>query len=433
MIPRYSLPEMSRIWQQQNKFQKMMEVEVAACEAHAKSGKIPKKALTNIQKKACFDLERIEALDKKTNHDVAAFVENLQDNIGPGGEYVHMGLTSNDVTDTALALQMKEAADIILQDLISLKDVLAKKANRYRDTVMIGRTHGVHAEPITFGFKMALFFEETKRNIERMEQARENIAIGKISGAVGTFSNVEPQVEDYVCKKLELKPAPISNQVLQRDRHAQYLTAIAIAGATLEKLATEIRGLQRTEILEAEEYFSKSQKGSSAMPHKRNPITCEKICGLARVLRSNAHAAMENIALWHERDISHSSVERVIIPDSTILIDYMLKTMAQLIDHLVIYPENMRKNLEKTGGLIFSQRVMIELIKAGLTREEAYRLVQKHAMNTWKEGKDFQDALLSDKEIKSMLTPYKIRRCFELDYYLRNIKRILHRTGVISK
>ncbi|MDP8297953.1 MAG: adenylosuccinate lyase [Candidatus Orphnella occulta] len=433
MIARYSLPEMSRIWQQQNKFQKMMEVEVAACEAHAKRGKIPKKALANIQKKAKFDLASIEALDKKTNHDVAAFVENLQDNIGPGGEYVHMGLTSNDVTDTALALQMKDAADIIIDDLIAFKDVLAKKAKLYRNTAMIGRSHGVHAEPITFGFKMAIFFEETKRNIERMEQARENISVGKISGAVGTFSNLEPQVEDYVCKKLKLRPAPISNQVLQRDRHAQYLAAIAITGATLEKLATEIRGLQRTEILEAEEYFSKNQKGSSAMPHKRNPITCEKICGLARLLRSNAHAAMENISLWHERDISHSSVERVILPDSTILIDYMLRTMTQLIEHLVIYPENMQKNLKKTGGLIFSQRVMIELIKAGLTREQAYRLVQKHAMNTWKEGKDFKEALLNDKEVCKLLKPYMINKCFELDYYLRNINVVLKRIGIISK
>ena len=433
MISRYSLPEMSRIWQQQNKFQKMMEVEVAACQAHAKRGKIPKKALANIQKKAKFDLASIEALDKKTNHDVAAFVENLQDNIGPGGEYVHMGLTSNDVTDTALALQMKDAADIIIDDLIAFKDVLAKKAKLYRNTAMIGRSHGVHAEPITFGFKMAIFFEETKRNIERMEQARENISVGKISGAVGTFSNLEPQVEDYVCKKLKLRPAPISNQVLQRDRHAQYLAAIAITGATLEKLATEIRGLQRTEILEAEEYFSKNQKGSSAMPHKRNPITCEKICGLARLLRSNAHAAMENISLWHERDISHSSVERVILPDSTILIDYMLRTMTQLIEHLVIYPENMQKNLKKTGGLIFSQRVMIELIKAGLTREQAYRLVQKHAMNTWKEGKDFKEALLNDKEVCKLLKPYMINKCFELDYYLRNINVVLKRTGIIVK
>lgn len=433
MIPRYSLPAMSRIWQDQNKFQKMLEIEVAACEARAKSGKIPKRALANIKKKAKFSIKKIQELDRKTNHDVAAFVENLQDNIGKGGEYLHMGLTSNDVTDTALALQMREAADIILDKLDSLKEALAKKAKRYRSTVMIGRTHGIHAEPTTFGFKMALFLEETKRNIGRMEQAKESISFGKISGAVGTFSNLEPKVEDYVCKKLGLEPAPISNQVLQRDRHAQYLSAIAITGATLEKLGLEIRGLQRTEVLEAEEYFSKSQKGSSAMPHKRNPITCERICGLARVLRGNAHAAVENIALWHERDISHSSVERIIIPDSSILIDYMLETMSQLIEHLVIYPENMQKNLEKTGGLIFSQRVMIELIKAGLTRERAYRLVQKHAMDTWKHGTGFKELLLDDKEIRKLLKPHVIKKCFELDYYLRNIKNVLKRAGVTSK
>ena len=431
MIQRYSLPQMSRIWQDHNKFQKMMEVEVAASEAHAHTGKIPKKAFIQIKKKARFDLKKIEALDKKTNHDVAAFVENLQDNIGQGGEYVHMGLTSNDVTDTALALQMQEAADIILQDLDRLKEILSKKARRYRETVMIGRTHGVHAEPITFGLKMAIFYEETKRNIKRMEDAKDVISFGKISGAVGTFSNIEPNIEAYVCKKLGLKPAPVSNQVLQRDRHAQYLSAIAITGAMLEKLALEIRHLQRTEVLEAEEYFSKTQKGSSAMPHKRNPITCERICGLSRILRANAHAAMENIALWHERDISHSSVERIIIPDSTILIDYMTNTMAELIEHLVIYPENMRKNLNKTGGLIFSQRVMIELIKEGLTRENAYRLVQKNAMLVWKEGKDFKELLLNDKDVRKVLPPQKINRCFELGYYLRNIDVIFRRTGII--
>ncbi len=431
MIQRYSLPQMSRIWQDHNKFQKMMEVEVAASEAHAHTGKIPKKAFIQIKKKARFDLKKIEALDKKTNHDVAAFVENLQDNIGQGGEYVHMGLTSNDVTDTALALQMQEAADIILQDLSRLKEILDKKARRYRETVMIGRTHGVHAEPITFGLKMAIFYEETKRNIKRMEDAKDVISFGKISGAVGTFSNIEPNIEAYVCKKLGLKPAPVSNQVLQRDRHAQYLSAIAITGAMLEKLALEIRHLQRTEVLEAEEYFSKTQKGSSAMPHKRNPITCERICGLSRILRANAHAAMENIALWHERDISHSSVERIIIPDSTILIDYMTNTMAELIEHLVIYPENMRKNLNKTGGLIFSQRVMIELIKEGLTRENAYRLVQKNAMLAWKEGKDFKELLLNDKGVRKMLSPQKINRCFELDYYLRNIDVIFRRIGIM--
>jgi adenylosuccinate lyase len=433
MIQRYSLPRMNRIWQDQNKFQKMMEVEVAASEAHAHAGKIPKKAFLQIKKKARFDLKKIEALDKKTNHDVAAFVENLQDNIGQGGEYIHMGLTSNDVTDTALALQMKEAADIILAALGTLKDVLAKKARRYRDTVMIGRTHGVHAEPTTFGLKMTVFYEETKRNIKRIEDAKEAISFGKISGAVGTFSNIEPSIESYVCKKLGLKPAPVSNQVLQRDRHAQYLSAIAIAGATLEKLALEVRHLQRTEVLEAEEYFSKTQKGSSAMPHKRNPITCERVCGLSRILRANAHAAIENIALWHERDISHSSVERIIIPDSTILIDYMINTMSELIEHLVVHPQNMRKNLDKTGGLIFSQRVMIELIKSGLTRENAYRLVQKNAMLAWNETKDFKELLLDDKDIRKKLSPQKINRCFELDYYLRNTDKIFKRTGIMQE
>ena len=431
MIQRYSLPQMNHIWSDRNKFQKMMEVEIAACQAHAESGKIPRQAFVNIKKKAKFDLKRIEALDKKTNHDVAAFVENLQESVGNGGEYIHMGLTSNDVTDTALALQMKEAAEIILKGLSELKDTLAKKARHYKKTVMIGRTHGVHAEPTTLGLKIAVFYEEIKRNIQRMEAAKESISFGKISGAVGTFSNIEPQVESYVCKKLKLKPAPVSNQVLQRDRHAQYLCAIAITGATLEKIATELRNLQRTEILEAEEYFSKTQKGSSAMPHKRNPITCERICGLARILRANAHAAIENIALWHERDISHSSVERVIMPDSTILIDYMLKTMTELIEHLIVYPDNMKRNLDKTGGLIFSQRVMIELIKAGLTREEAYRLVQKHAMQAWKEGKDFKESLLQDREIKKSLNAHKVNACFDISYYLRNIDKIFRRIGIV--
>ena len=431
MIKRYSLPRMSHIWDQQNKFQKMMEVEIAACIAHAKSGNIPKKALSSIKKNAKFNLKRIEALDRKTNHDVAAFVENLQENVGKGGEYIHMGLTSNDVTDTALALQMMEAADIILEDLEKFKKVLATKAKRYRDTAMIGRTHGVHAEPMTFGLKMALYYTETKRNIERMQQAKSVISFGKISGAVGTFSNIEPAIESDTCKQLGLKPAPISNQVLQRDRHAQFLTTIAIIGATLEKLAVEVRGLQRTEVLEAEEYFSKSQKGSSAMPHKKNPITCERICGLARILRGNAHAAIENIALWHERDISHSSVERVIMPDSTILLDYMLNQMSDIIEHLVIYPENMKANLDKTGGLIFSQRVLIELVKTGLTREKAYRLVQKNAMQSWKDKKSFQELLLEDKEVTAALKPYKINKCFELGYYLRNVKKIFKRTGLV--
>jgi len=421
---------MASIWNPQNKFQKMMEVEIAACEAHAKHKNIPAKALSKIKRKAKFSLKRIEELERKSNHDVAAFVQNLQENIGEAGEYIHMGLTSNDVTDTALAVQMREAADIILEDLNGLAKALSKKAMRYKDTVMIGRTHGIHAEPITFGFKMALFYKEVQRNIKRMEAARQGISVGKISGPVGTFSNLEPAIEESVCKELDLEPAPISNQVLQRDRHAQYLSTIAIIGGTLEKLAVEIRGLQRTELLEAEEYFSAGQKGSSAMPHKRNPIACERISGLARVLRANAHAAIENIALWHERDISHSSVERIIIPDSTILIDYMLAIMTDLIEHLLVYPENMKRNMEKTGGLIYSQRVLISLVKKGLSREKAYKLVQKHAMQTWKHGKDFKEELIKDKEVTKVLKPYQIGKCFELDYYLRNVKKVFKRLGI---
>jgi adenylosuccinate lyase len=421
---------MSQIWETKNRFQKMMDVELAVCHAHAKLGNIPKSALSKIKSRARFDIKRIEELEKKTSHDVAAFVENLQENIGPGGEYVHMGLTSNDVTDTALALQMKEAADIILEDLKVFLEKLTKKAKIYKGTVMIGRTHGVHAEPTTFGFKLAIFCEEMKRNTERMTLAKNAISFGKISGAVGTFSNIEPCIEEHVCKSLGLVPAPISNQILQRDRHAQYITTIAIIGASLEKVALEIRHLQRTEVLEAEEYFSPMQKGSSAMPHKRNPITCERICGLARILRANAGAALENIALWHERDISHSSVERVIIQDSTILIDYMLNTMSDVIEHLLVYPERMKSNLNRSGGLVFSQRVMLELIKAGLPREKAYRIVQKNAMEAWEEGKDFKESLLADKEVTKILKPYQINKSFELDYYLRNIPKVFKRIGL---
>ena len=430
MIERYSLPKMARIWQEQNRFQKMLDVELAACEAHARMGNIPKRALSAIRKKAKFDLKRIGEIEKKTNHDVAAFVENVQEHVKEGGEFIHMGLTSSDVTDTALALQMKESAEIILKDLAAFLESVGKKAHRYKDAVMIGRTHGVHAEPLTFGFKMAIYYQETKRNIERMEAAKEAISVGKISGAVGTFSNLDPKIEEDSCRELGLKPAPISNQVLQRDRHAQFMSTLAIIGGTLEKLAVDIRGLQRTEVLEVEEYFSEDQKGSSAMPHKRNPITCERICGLSRLLRANAHAALEDMALWHERDISHSSVERVVIPDSCIVIDYMLNTMTDLIEHLVIYPDRMKKNLERTCGLIFSQRIMIELVRAGLSREKAYRLVQKHAMASWKDGKDFLEGLLKDSEITKALRPHQINKCFELDYYLRNIKRVMKRADL---
>ncbi|MBN1405822.1 MAG: adenylosuccinate lyase [Candidatus Omnitrophica bacterium] len=431
MILRYSRPEMSSIWDDKFKFQKMLDVEIAACEAMSKEGKIPKKALGNIRKKAKFNIERIKHLEKETNHDVAAFVSTVQESIGPDGRYIHMGLTSNDVTDTALALQMREAADIILKDLEAFKNVLAEKARLYKHTPMIGRTHGVHAEPMTFGLKIAIFYEETKRNIQRMLAAKDAVSVGKISGAVGTFSNIEPVVEEFACKKLGLKEAPVSSQVIQRDRHAQYMATIALIGATLEKLAIEIRGLQRTEIREVEEYFSPTQKGSSAMPHKRNPITCERITGLARILRANAHAAMENVALWHERDISHSSVERITMPDSTILIDYMLNKMTDIVRHLIIYPHRMLENLNKTGGLIFSQKLLLEMVDKGTSRDKAYRLIQRNAMKAQGEKNvDFKENLLKDKDVTAILKPNQITACFDLRYYLRNIDKVFKRIGL---
>jgi len=422
---------MKSIWTKESKFQKMLDIEIAACGAWSKKGKIPKAALSKIRKKAKFNIEKIEKLEEKTNHDVAAFVDNIQDSVGPDGRYIHMGLTSNDVTDTALALQMRDAADIILKDLQGLADVLAKKAKMYKDTPMVGRSHGVHAEPITFGLKMALYYEETKRNIERMKSAKETISVGKISGAVGTFSNIEPTIEEAVCKGLNLKPVAVSTQIIQRDRHAYYLSMIAIIGATLEKLAVDIRGLQRTELREVEEYFSPTQKGSSAMPHKRNPIICERITGLARLLRANAHASLENVALWHERDISHSSVERIIMPDSTIALDYMLHKMIDLIRHLTVYPKNMLENLDKTRGLIFSQRVLIELVNKGLSRDKAYKIVQGNAMKTWDDKETtFKENLLSDKELSRHLKRNQIIACFDLKYYLRNIDKIFKRAGL---
>lgn len=428
MIPRYTFSKMGAIWSEKTKFGKMLDVEIAVCEALSKKGKIPKSAFNKIKKRAKFNIEKIKQLEEKTNHDVAAFVSNIQESVGADGRYIHIGLTSNDVTDTALALQMRDAADIILKDLEDFSNVLEQKAERYKHTPMMGRTHGVHAEPTTFGLKMALFYEENKRNIERMLLAKETISAGKISGAVGTFSNIEPSIEDYVCKKLELKAASVSNQIIQRDRHAYYLTTIAIIAATLEKLATDIRGLQQTEIREVEEYFSPTQKGSSAMPHKRNPITCERITGLARLLRSNAYASLENIALWHERDISHSSVERVIIPDSTILINYMLNKMTDIVRHLIVYPKRMLKNLDQTRGLIFSQRVLISLIRQGISRDKAYKLVQRNATKTWQdEESDFKKNLLKDKELLKILKSNQIATCFDLKYYLRNIDKIFRR------
>lgn len=428
MIPRYTLGKMGAIWSQKAKFQKMLDVEIAACGAWSKKGKIPKTAYARIKSKAKFNIDKINQLESKTNHDVAAFVSNIQDSVGKEGRYIHMGLTSNDVTDTALALQMRDAADIILKGLEQFDHVVEQKAKRYKRTPIMGRTHGVHAEPTTFGLKMAIYYEENKRNIERMQNAKETISVGKISGAVGTFSNIEPAIEEHACKNLGLKAAGVSNQIIQRDRHAHYLTTLAIIAATLEKLAVDIRGLQRTEVREVEEYFSPTQKGSSAMPHKRNPITCERVTGLARLVRANAHAGLENVALWHERDISHSSVERVIIPDSTILIDYMLNKMTDIVRHLIVYPKRMLANIEGTKGLIFSQRVLIALVKKGLSRDKAYKLVQRNAMKTWQNGEgDFKENLLSDKEVTKMLRPIQIAACFDLKYYLRNIDKIFRR------
>ncbi len=430
MIERYTLPQMARVWSEENKFEKMLKVEILSCEALSKLKIIPKETLFQIKKKARFDIARIKEIEKKTNHDVISFVMNLSENVGDAAKYIHFGLTSSDVVDTALSLMMCEALDILIKDTENLLKAFRLKARKYKDTVMIGRSHGVHAEPITFGLKMALFYEETRRNLDRLKAARKIIAYGKISGSVGTHANIDPFVEEYICKKLKLKPARISSQILQRDRHAEYLNAIAITGTSLEKFATEFRSLQRTEIDEVEEYFSPTQKGSSSMPHKKNPIMFERICGLARILRANAYASMENIPLWHERDISHSSVERVIIPDSTILLNYMLVKMANLINRLVVNEDRMRENLDRTKGIIFSQRVLLELIKRGLTRTEAYDIVQDAAGNMKKEDIGFEEALKRNKKVRNVMGPKAIEECFDLSYHTKYIDRIFKRVGI---
>jgi adenylosuccinate lyase len=430
MIERYSLPKMTAIWQDEFKFKTMLAIEILVLEALAKQKKIPPDALSRIKKKAKFNLEQIKKLEEKTQHDVVAFVTNIAQYIGPDAKFLHAGLTSSDLLDTTLGVQLKAASDILRDDLNKLLKCLAKKAKRYKDMVCIGRTHGVHAEPTTFGLKLALWYDETKRNLERLLQAKEATCVGKISGAVGTYANIEPEVEAYVCEKLGLKPAKISTQIVQRDVYAQYLTTLAIIGASLEQFATEIRHLQRTEVLEAEEPFGEGQKGSSAMPHKRNPVICERICGLSRILRGNALVAMENIALWHERDISHSSAERVIMPDSTIVLDYMLHKFIQVVEGLSVYPDNMLANLVKTKGLIFSQRVLLELMHKGLTRQKAYDLVQRCAMKSWREGSGFKDNLLKDKEVLQYLDKKALDKIFDLDYYLRNVNKIFRKVGL---
>ncbi|MDD5218347.1 MAG: adenylosuccinate lyase [Candidatus Omnitrophica bacterium] len=431
MISRYTRPEMGKVWTEENKVQKWLDVELAALDALASYGYIPKNIPGKVRRKAGFNLERIREIEKVVNHDVIAFLTNLAEHVGPAGRFVHFGLTSSDILDTALALQIDEASAILLEDLKKLIRALRKKAQKYRHTLMVGRSHGIHAEPMTFGLKMVLYYEEFKRNLRRFEAAAENVRYGKISGAVGTFANVDPKVEVRVCKSLGLNPAPVSNQVVQRDRHAEYLSTIAIIGGSLEKLATEIRGLQKTETREVEEYFGKGQKGSSAMPHKRNPITCERVVGLARILRGNAMAAIENIALWHERDISHSSVERVIFPDSTILADYMLYLMTNVIENLVVYEDQMRVNLERSRGMVFSQGLLLSLIEKGLTREEAYALVQEAAKQVW-ENKDatLEAVVLKDARILKHLTPEEIKKVFHYRYHVKNIGKIYQRVGL---
>ncbi|MBI3306360.1 MAG: adenylosuccinate lyase [Candidatus Omnitrophica bacterium] len=434
MISRYTRPEMGKVWSEENKVQKWLDVELAALEGLAHYGYIPKDIPKKVRTKAGFNLERIREIEKVVQHDVIAFLTNLAEHVGPIGRYVHFGLTSSDILDTALALQLKEASEILLRELKKLIEIIRVKAKEHQKTLMVGRSHGVHAEPITFGLKMAIFYEEFKRNLKRMEAAAESISYGKISGAVGTFANVNPRVEVYVCKKLGLKPAPISTQILQRDRHAEYLTTLAIIGGSLEKLATEIRGLQKTETLEVQEYFGEGQKGSSAMPHKRNPITCERVAGLSRILRGNAMAGLENIALWHERDITHSSVERVIFPDSTILLDYMISLMQSVVKHLVINKENMRTNLEKTRGMIFSQGLLLKLIEKGMTREDAYKCVQDCAKKIWENGHaKLQDIVLADKKIGKILKPAEIKEVFRYEYHLKNVPHIFERVGIKSK
>ena len=430
MISRYTRPEMGALWTEESEFRAMLDVEIYACEIMAELGEIPKEAVPVIREKADFTIERIKEIERETRHDILAFTQALAENVGPEGKYIHKGLTSSDVKDTALGYLMMKSCDLILKGLQNLDQALLKQAITHRKTPQMGRTHGVHAEPTTFGLKCLLWLSEVRRDIRRMEQARETVAVGKISGAVGTYSNISPKVEEYVCEKMGLKAAMISTQIIQRDRHAEYFTTLAIVAATLEKIALEIRHLQRTEVREAEEFFHAGQKGSSAMPHKRNPITCERICGLARLVRSNAQAALENVALWHERDISHSSVERVILPDSSITVDYMLHLTTGLVDKLLVYPDRMMKNIELTGGLFFSQRILVSLVAKGAIREEAYRWVQRNAMACWQEGKDFKAGCQNDPDIQKFMTADEVTECFDLDYLFRHVDVIYSRFGL---
>ncbi len=433
MIPRYTREKMGALWSEDYKYQTWLQVEILACEAWAELGEIPRAAAQEIKERGRIDMKRIEEIERETKHDVAAFVNQLEETVGEAGKYIHFGLTSYDIVDTALSLRLREAAGIIIADIDDLMEAIKEKAFAHKETIMIGRTHGVHAEPITFGLKMALWYEEMRRHRERMERAKETISVGKLSGAVGTFANAPPAVEEYVCKKLGLKPAPVSSQIIQRDRHAELFTALALLASSIEKFAVEIRHLQRTEVLEAEEPFAEGQKGSSAMPHKRNPIGTENLSGLARLVRTNSLAAMENIPLWHERDISHSSVERIIAPDSTILADYMLARLTQIIKGLVVYPERMKKNLDLTRGLISSQQLLLLLIRKGIARKDAYQWVQRNAMQAWKQGEDFLRLVRADADIAQALSDKEIEEAFDLNIHLKYINDIYKRVFPTGK
>ena len=427
MIPRYTRAEMGRIWSDENKFRMWLEVEIATTLTLSEAGLVPAEAAAAIQRKGDFDLKRISQIEGEVKHDVIAFTTAVAEKVGPHARWLHYGLTSNDVVDTAQALQLKAASEIIAKDLQQLSAVLKRRALEFKHTPMIGRTHGIHAEPITFGLKLANWYSEVERNRQRFSRAAEEMRVGKLSGAVGTFAHLEPEMEEKICRRLGLEPAPISSQVIQRDLHANYLATLAIIASTLDKIATEIRHLQRTEVREAEEFFSEKQKGSSAMPHKRNPVTCEQISGLARVVRANSQAALENVALWHERDISHSSVERVILPDSTILVDYLLSKTTNLLDKMFVYPKRMKQNLESTGGLVFSGQLLLDLAESGMSREDAYRLVQKHAMQAWQQGKNFRELIANDRAIAKRLSPGQLDKAFDLKRQLRNVDKIFAR------
>lgn len=430
MIERYTLPEMGAIWSEENKLRNWLKIEIAACEGWASLGKIPAEAVEIIKARADFNIERTREIENEVHHDVIAFLTNVAEYVGDASKYIHLGMTSSDILDTGLALQMREAINLILEKTCRLKEVVGNKARQYKYTLMIGRTHGIHGEPTTFGLKMALWYTELERDITRLEQAREVISYGAISGAVGNLAHLDPRVEEHVCRSLNLKTCPVSTQIIQRDRHAQYMSTLAVVASSLEKMATEIRNLQRTEILEVEEPFRQGQKGSSAMPHKRNPMMSERVAGLSRVIRGNALAALEEVALWHERDLTHSSVERVIIPDSCILLDYMLAKFTAVVEGMVVYEDNMRENIDRTRGLVSSQELMLALIGKGLLREEAYRLVQRNAMQSWNERLDFKQLVRSDNEIMQYINEDELEQVFDLSIYTQNVDYIFKRCGL---